>query len=52
MLYYVGICQERGNTVDEEEAFLYAICRILSSDAQQKEFVEWYYSGDWIKEED
>lgn len=52
MSYYVGICQERGNAVGEEEAFLYAICRILSSEAEQKEFVEWYYSGNWLKTEE
>lgn len=52
MSYYVGICKERGNCVDEDEAFLYAICRILSGVDEQKEFVEWYYSGNWIKEED
>ena len=51
MYYYVGICKEYGICVDEDDAFLYAICRILSSDAEQKEFVEWYYSGNWIKEE-
>lgn len=52
MSHYVGICSEMGNCVGEEDAFLYAVCRILCNDDEQKEFVEWYYSGNWIKEED
>lgn len=52
MSHYVGICRERGNCVGEDEAFLYAVCRILCSDDEQKQFVEWYFSGNWIKEED
>lgn len=52
MYVYVGICREKGNIVDEDEAFLYAICRILCNDAEQKEFLEWYYSGNWVKTEE
>jgi len=50
---YKGICKEKGNSVDEESAFNYAILRILQGTEKEKsEFVEWFYSGDWIKEEE
>lgn len=39
-----------GVFVAEEDAYSYALER-LSLDAKlQKEFVEWFYSGDWVKE--
>lgn len=40
-----------GNFVPEEDAFKYALERLLSSTEELKnEFVEWFYSGSWIKE--
>lgn len=50
---YVGICTEAGKTVPDKEAFRYALERIENGQPkEQQEFLEWYYSGDWIKEED
>ena len=58
MMLYVGILTERGTIVPESEAFEYAMERIASNpeDARQfeKEFgeqiVEWFYSGNFVKE--
>lgn len=57
---YVGIGAERGKRVYEDEALNYALDRcgisLADSDApEQQEFcvalVEWYFSGDWRKED-
>ena len=45
-----------GNFVPEEDAFCYALERCLNgTDEDRKEFkemlVEWFYSGNWVKEE-
>lgn len=40
-----------GNFVPEEDAFDYALERLLDSEEEfKKEFVEWFYSESWIKE--
>jgi len=49
---YKGICCEKGITVEEEKAFNYAIHRVLQGTEDEKaEFQEWFYSGNWVKEE-
>ena len=50
MRSYVGIGPEKGKQIDEEFALGYAMQRIMQSEKEQKEFVEWFYSGNWIKE--
>lgn len=53
MAVYEGIGPEKDTVVDEDVAFSYALERIKNgSNEEQKEFVEWYYSGNWIKKED
>lgn len=50
---YVGICQERGTVVTDDQAFKYALERITHGNPEeQQEFVEWFYSGNWVKEEE
>lgn len=54
---YRGIGTEEGNIVEEDQAFDYAFERCTKGTLEeQKEFremlVEWYYSGDWIKEDE
>lgn len=40
-----------GNFVPEEDAFDYALERLLDSTEDfKREFVEWFYSGSWVKE--
>ena len=56
-MHYRGIFCEAGKIVQEEEAYDYALERCLhGSEADQQEFkdmlVEWYYSGNWLQEED
>lgn len=47
---YVGICKESGIVVSSESAFLYALERIAQGTPEEKqEFVDWYYSGNWVK---
>lgn len=53
---YLGIGPEEGIFIPEETAFQYALERCLhGSMEEQKEFremlEEWYYSGNWIKED-
>jgi hypothetical protein len=54
---YLGIGPEEGAFVPGEKAYGYALERCLSgTEEEQEEFremlVEWYYSGNWIKEEE
>lgn len=56
-MHYRGIFCEEGKIVQEEEAYDYALERCLhGSEADQREFkdmlVEWYYSGNWLQEEE
>lgn len=40
-----------GNFVAEEDAFDYALERLLDGTEEfKREFVEWFYSGSWVKE--
>ena len=53
---YVGIGTEKGNIVPEKDAYDYALDRCLhGSEEDQEDFkemlVEWFYSGNFIKEE-
>lgn len=47
---YKGIGPERGNEVDADDAYEYALDRCLNG-PDQEEFramlVEWFYSGNW-----
>ena len=55
-MYFKGIGPEEGTIVNEGDAYTYALERCLGGTLEeQKEFrgmlVEWYYSGNWIKED-
>ena len=50
-MFYIGICKEKGNCVKEEHCFGYAIYRIFTNPEDRQEFIEWFYSGNWIKTE-
>ncbi len=49
-----GYCEMgTGLFVPEEDAFLYALERIRGATEEEKqEFVEWFYSGNWVHEDD
>lgn len=50
---YMGLFQEQGNEVNSEDAFRYAMERLAQgTPEEQQEFVEWFYSGNWIEEDD
>ena len=54
---YIGIRPEQDTVVSEDQAFDYALERCLHGTPQdQQDFkellVEWFYSGNWIKEAD
>ena len=51
-MYYRGICSEKGNIVEESQAFGYALERVLENEEEKAEFVEWFFSGNWVKESD
>lgn len=40
-----------GIFVSEEDAFNYALERLSQDEDLKQEFVGWFYSGSWIKEE-
>lgn len=48
---YAGLGEDLGTFVPEEDAYRYAMERVQWSEEFQKEFVEWFYSGDWVPEE-
>lgn len=39
-----------GIFVPEEDAYSYALERISQDEELKREFVEWFYSGNWVKE--
>ena len=52
---FVGIGPEKGTIVEEGIAYEYALERCLNGTEQERmEFrellVEWFYSGNWVKE--
>lgn len=50
---YIGIFAEKGIVVDKENAFRYAMERIAhGTPEEQQEFIEWFYSSNWIEEEE
>jgi hypothetical protein len=49
---YIGICSNNGKRVEEEDAFDFALEQIKSDEKEKQEFVEWFYSGNWIKQND
>lgn len=46
---FIGIGKEEGNFIENEHALGYALSRILSKEDEKEEFLEWYYSGNWIE---
>lgn len=48
-MYYIGICKERNILIKGEFCLAYAVDRVLTNPDDQKEFIEWFYSGNWIK---
>ena len=56
MVIYKGIGPEEDKIVEEDEAYDYALERCLHGTPQdQQDFkdllVEWFYSGNWVKED-
>lgn len=53
MLGYKGIGPETGTFINKEDAFRYAIERILAAPQEEKaEFEEWFYSGNYVEVHD
>ncbi len=48
---YIGVLSNRGKEVIEEDAFDYALEQIKNNPEEKKEFIEWFYSGNWIKKD-
>lgn len=54
---YIGIRSEKDTVIEDDQAYEYALERCLHGTVEdqeefQKMLVEWFYSGDWIYEED
>ena len=52
MKVYRGVNTEKGNVVSEEDAFAYALDRVGNDPSLREEFVQWFFSGDFIEEDD
>ncbi len=53
MIVYEGIGPEKDTVVGEDVAFAYAMERLKNADEEEKkEFVKWYFSGNWIEKEE
>ena len=55
-MLYVGFGPEAGTGIEEKQAYQYALERCLNgTPEEQQEFremlVEWYFSGNWVKED-
>lgn len=49
---YVGFSEYKGVIVPVEEAFEYAKCHLDELSEEDKQgFVDWFFSGDFIREE-
>lgn len=48
---YVGIFANNGKVVKEEDAFDYALSHIMSDPNEKEEFIEWFFSGNWVKKD-
>lgn len=49
---YIGIGENEGISVDRTIAYNYALERITNgTDEEKQEFIDWFYSGNWIEEE-
>lgn len=51
-MYYKGIFTERGTDIPEKQCLEYALSRVKNNNEDKKDFIEWFYSGNWIKIED
>lgn len=50
---YVGIGPREGIVVPEEDAFEYALAAMrLETEKDKREFTEWFFSKNYIKEEE
>lgn len=48
---YIKLCgMDKGTFVSQEDALSYAIERLKEEKETQKEFLYWFYSGEWAKE--
>lgn len=52
---YVGLGPEKDTVVEEDQAYQYALERCLHGTPQDRQdfkemLVEWFYSGNWLKE--
>lgn len=48
---WIGVGPEEGTFVADEDAFRYAKERLERDVELQKEFIEWFYSGNYIRSE-
>ena len=48
----VGIGPEKGKRIEEDFALGYAMQCVMQSEDEQKAFVEWFFSGNWVKEDE
>ena len=37
--------------VSDEDAYAYALEKVQSSETDKKEFIDWFFSGNWIRRE-
>ena len=48
---YIGIGVNNGKRIEKEEAFDYALEQIQNNEEEKADFIAWFYSGSWYKED-
>ena len=49
---YRGILDEKGLIIPEEDALVFALWRVLCKGEDKHQFVEWFFSGNWLEVDD
>ncbi|MBR0278061.1 MAG: hypothetical protein IJQ50_06350 [Clostridia bacterium] len=49
MSYYKELKTVGGKEIDEKYALGYAIEQVLNNPKETSEFIEWFFSGNWVK---
>lgn len=51
-MVYKGIGPERGKVVHKDDAFDVALEEVASNREIRQEFIDWFFSGNWVKTEE
>lgn len=49
---YKGILKEDGLLIPDEDALIFALWRVLCRGEGKEQFIEWFFSGNWLEAEE